>query len=123
MREETEGCEFCGSLEHEATATLIKCLGCGRVWGRVNGAWVLDPSSMPQPAHEDDAMLTCIDTPVRPPPSIGRLLLLASAIRSAAIECQDAAAAGNANGAMQRASAIQKLADTVTRVLNGESEE
>ena len=47
-------------------------------------------------------------------PERGRLLLLVSAIRSAAVEAQDAAAAGKLEAAMQRYKAVQKLADTMT---------
>jgi len=37
----------CGSRSYGITATLIDCRGCGRIWGRVNGLWVLDPDSEP----------------------------------------------------------------------------
>ncbi len=37
----------CGSRSYNITATLIGCRGCPRVWGRVNGLWVLDPDSEP----------------------------------------------------------------------------
>jgi hypothetical protein len=39
-------CE-CGAEDWQTSATLISCKRCGRVWGRVNGRWVLDPDSVP----------------------------------------------------------------------------
>jgi hypothetical protein len=41
-----EPCE-CGSTQYDLSATLIACKRCGRLWGRVNGARVLDPDSVP----------------------------------------------------------------------------
>jgi hypothetical protein len=38
-------CE-CGADDWQTSATLISCKQCGRVWGRVNGKWVLDPDSI-----------------------------------------------------------------------------
>ncbi len=46
-------CE-CGANDWETTATLIRCRGCGRVWGRVNGAWVQDPDTVPPAARGPD---------------------------------------------------------------------
>lgn len=40
-------CE-CGAVEWQMSATLIGCKRCGRHWGRVNGAWVLDGDSVPE---------------------------------------------------------------------------
>lgn len=31
----------------DVSATQITCRGCGRVWGRVNGHWVMDPATVP----------------------------------------------------------------------------
>jgi hypothetical protein len=43
---DADACD-CGSDNFEITATLIRCRACGRLWGRVNDAWVLDPDSVP----------------------------------------------------------------------------
>lgn len=40
-------CEYCGSTNWDVTATLIGCRGCGVVYGRVNGGWVLDLDTVP----------------------------------------------------------------------------
>jgi len=32
----------CKADRWEVSATLIGCLGCGRVWARCNGVWVAD---------------------------------------------------------------------------------
>lgn len=47
-------CEYCGSTSWNITATLIGCYGCGVVYGRVNGAWVLDPDTMPGSGRDYD---------------------------------------------------------------------
>lgn len=49
---EPEPCEYCGAKDWNITATLIGCHGCGVVYGRVNGAWVLDPDTVPRGARE-----------------------------------------------------------------------
>lgn len=36
-----EKCEFCGADNWSISATLISCLGCDALWGRVNGIWIL----------------------------------------------------------------------------------
>ena len=41
-----DACE-CGANNWTISATLISCKGCGRLWGRVNGAWVFDHTSGP----------------------------------------------------------------------------
>lgn len=38
-------CDRCDDQDFEVSATLIGCKTCNRVWGRVNGAWILDPTS------------------------------------------------------------------------------
>lgn len=45
-RTNQEACE-CGADNREVSATLIKCRVCGRLWGRCNGALVLDPDTVP----------------------------------------------------------------------------
>lgn len=41
-----EPCEFCNCTRWTITATMIACKGCGALYGRVNGSWVLDPDSV-----------------------------------------------------------------------------
>lgn len=38
-------CDRCDAADFEITATLIECKTCSRLWGRVNGTWVLDSTS------------------------------------------------------------------------------
>lgn len=45
--DELHSCEYCGAKDWNITATLIGCHGCGVVYGRVNGAWVLDLDTVP----------------------------------------------------------------------------
>lgn len=40
-------CEYCGGTNWNVTATLIGCRGCGVIYGRVNGGWVLDLDTVP----------------------------------------------------------------------------
>lgn len=46
-------CE-CGAVDWRVTTTLIECNGCGRIWGRVNGQWVIDPESVPKPKPSEE---------------------------------------------------------------------
>lgn len=48
-----ETCEFCGGVEYYISATMIQCMQCLVIWGRVNGVWVPDPLTVPT-AHSDD---------------------------------------------------------------------
>lgn len=42
----------CGVFDSfETSATLIKCRACGRLWGRCNDHWVLDPDTVPHAAR------------------------------------------------------------------------
>lgn len=40
-------CPYCEGTKYDVRATIITCLDCGTIWGRVNGAWVLDTDSVP----------------------------------------------------------------------------
>lgn len=38
----------CGHCDWAVSESMIWCQICGRTWGRVNGAWVLDEETIPK---------------------------------------------------------------------------
>lgn len=42
-------CSYCAGRSWRVTATLISCNRCGVVYGRVNGIFTLDPTTVPKP--------------------------------------------------------------------------
>ena len=56
-----DACEFCGNVEYDISATLITCTRCRATYGRCNGIWRVDPSTIPV-TEKDSTRLT--DDPV-----------------------------------------------------------
>ena len=61
FKDGTEACEFCGNLEYDISATLIVCTRCRATYGRCNGVWVIDSTTIPS-LEKDSTRLT--DEPV-----------------------------------------------------------
>lgn len=59
MNEDGDGCCDCGARDWDIGATIIACKACGRLWGRVNGAWVYDPSSTPRTSAPPEGDSPC----------------------------------------------------------------
>jgi len=47
FKDSNETCEFCGSVEYSVSATLIQCTRCGITYGRCEGVWRVDETTVP----------------------------------------------------------------------------
>lgn len=56
-------CSYCAGRSWRVTATLISCNRCGVVYGRVNGIFTLDPTTVPKPRkpYEPPAIIDSAD--------------------------------------------------------------
>lgn len=54
----------CQQSAWEISATLIRCRACGRLWGRCNGVWRLDPDTCPHTRFQEgdkNRSAVCVD--------------------------------------------------------------
>lgn len=48
-RDDDDRCMYCGNREFDISATMIQCVYCGVVFGRCNGVWIVDSTTIPSP--------------------------------------------------------------------------